>query len=405
MYKFILIGFSCLWLAACGGGGSSGGSTSSGAAGVTVATGIFKDSNTSGLHYKSGSQEGDTGADGSFSYEVGKPVIFSLGPITLGTIASGKSIVTPIDLVTNGASTDSAVQNLVRFLMMLDSDGVASNGIQISAGVKASAATWPAINFNLDEATFATAVNPIRTSINNLDFPFDHLLKSSATAQSHLEASLRCARSGGYKGAYTGQFGNQTDSGKFGFLVDAITGHVDGLGFSNSAQLSFDINGSNSVSYDQQASFISGLVSSGPVNGGSFEGRFTSINEVNGNWSLLGQTLGTFIGSRVGGVLNAKYRFTGKFKNNGSPLTVFGLYIFDIDANKVVSGLAYNIPTDTLEPLSGSVSPNGTTLSGTTSSGATFTATIDLAAGTVSAASFQSGSVNGTFTASGCQLN
>ena len=105
-------------LIACGGGGGGGGGSTS----PTTATGVFKDNNVSGVTYTSGAQSGTTGSDGSFTYEVGQLVSFNLGNVTLGS-ASGNSVITPIDLVAGGSSSSTEVLNLVRFLLMLDTDG------------------------------------------------------------------------------------------------------------------------------------------------------------------------------------------------------------------------------------------------------------------------------------------
>lgn len=385
MRKLVILGLSAL-LSACGGGGGSGGVSSI----ASTATGYFKDSNTQGVRYVSGGQSGVTGVDGSFTYEVGNSVTFSVGNVPLGTIAAGQSIVTPVDLFSNGTTSSQPVQNLTRFLMMLDSDGNPANGIQISQAVQTTASSWSAVNFNQTEAAFTTAVNSIVTAASTAD-SITHTLPTATVAQAHVEGTLRCARSGGFKGTYSGG-----DSGKFGVLIDAGTGYVTGLGYSNALSNSFSITGTTAVSLDQNAGFTSGVASTGAT----YNGRLTTPATVSGTWN--NSTLsGTFSGSRVGGMLNAKYRFTGKFQNSG--LTTYGLYTFDIDASNNVTGLAYDIASDTAETLTGVVS--GSTLSGTTSSGASFTATINLAAGTVSGATWISGLTNGTFSASGCQLN
>ncbi len=56
-------------------------------------------------------------------------------------------MLTPLDLVANGATTDAGVQNRIRFLMMLDADGDPANGIAISDNVRARAAQWSQVDF------------------------------------------------------------------------------------------------------------------------------------------------------------------------------------------------------------------------------------------------------------------
>jgi hypothetical protein len=409
MLKALGVLFSIVLLTSCGGGGGSG-AGASGSGGtptpiVATSTGVFKDSNTSGLHYESGGQSGETGADGSFTYEVGQSVTFSLvkGKVILGTILTGKSVVTPLDLISGGSSGDQRVRNLVRFLMLLDSDGIASNGIQISAAVRNSAANdnWPLIDFNLNDVDFTNILSSVLTKIENLDANFTHVLPpNAAIAALHLEATLRCARSGAFKGTYAG-----AASGRIGLMVDATDGHVHGYGFIPPIiSKGFLINGSTNVSYDHQAVFTSGIVAAPPnITAGFYQGQFDNINTISGNWGPTQPPIaGTFSSSRIGGSLNAKYRFTGKFEN--SAINYIGLYSFDVDALKNVTGVAYNIATDSTETLNGTVS-NTNILSGTTSSGTSFTANIDLVGGTVTTGSFNAGLVTGTFTASGCQLN
>ena len=91
----------------------------------TIGTGIFR-TRVQGLHFVSGSQYGDTLADGKFTYEVAKPIAFSVGSVTLhagtGTVTPGPLLLA-VDLVAGGMGTNQAVINIDRFLQMLDDDG------------------------------------------------------------------------------------------------------------------------------------------------------------------------------------------------------------------------------------------------------------------------------------------
>lgn len=374
-------------LTACGGGGGGSGSSA-----PTTATGYLKDSNTQGVRYVSGAQSGVTGADGSFTYEIGKSVAFSIGGVSLGS-AAGHSVVTPVDLVASGATSSQAVQNLVRFLMMLDTDANPANGIQISPAVQAAAASWSAVNFDQTEANFTTAVSPIVTAANTADGIGTHALPTAAAAKTHVESTLRCARSGGFKGTFSGG-----DSGAFGIRIDAATGMATGVGYSQNLKSVFVITGTTAMSLDQNATFTSGVASTGAT----YSGKMTSPDAISGSWTNA-PINGTYAGSRVGGALNAKYRFTGQFQSGVAVPLSFGLYTFDIDGSNKVNGLAYEVSSDLTVTLTGTVS--GSTLSGTTSSGASFNATIDLAAGTVTGGTWTGGGSSGGFTASGCQLN
>lgn len=105
---------ACLSLAACGGGGGGGGSSV-----AVVKTGTFIDGPVEGLTYESGGQKGVTDAAGTFHYEEGQLVTFSVGGVVLGQ-AAAKAEMTPIDLAPPGANGDTAeVVNRVKFLMAL----------------------------------------------------------------------------------------------------------------------------------------------------------------------------------------------------------------------------------------------------------------------------------------------
>jgi hypothetical protein len=253
-----------LAIAGCGGNSDTG---------VSTATGQFKDSNTSGLTYTSGAQTGVTGADGSFTYEAGKSVTFKIGGVTLGT-ATGKAVVTPIDLATNGTSATDEVRNRVRFLMMLDRDGDVTNGINISSSVQAAATMWSQLDFNVPEANFSTAVSGIQATVNLADNNRNPVLPSAITAQSHLESTLRCTYAGAYKGTFAGD-----DTGQFGVLVDALSGSVSGVAFSNSSPTPIVLTGVTPISYNQNVAFVSGSTSTGV----SFSGKYTSVSGVSRN--------------------------------------------------------------------------------------------------------------------------
>jgi len=214
----LLFSLGIAFLTSCG-GGSGGGSGSSATAG-----GVFKDSNTSGLHYVSGSQSGTTGPDGSFTYEVGQPVTFSIGGVTIGTVV-GQSVITPVDLVSGANSNSVQVQNIVRFLLMLDSDGDPTNGINISTATQAVAASWSQVNFTT--ANLPAALVSIISDAASADGT-PHTLPDTTVAKAHLESTLLCTRAGAFRGTFSG-----TDTGAFGFLVDAKTGFLSGVAFSN----------------------------------------------------------------------------------------------------------------------------------------------------------------------------
>lgn len=366
-------------------GGSGGGDDGSPATGTT-GTGYFKDNNVSGLTYTSGDQSGVTDSSGRFTYEVGQPVSFSIGGVTIGS-ATGKTVMTPVDLVSGGSSNATSVQNIVRFLIMLDEDGDSENGISIAASVQETAAEWSQVDFSTSD--LENDLSSIMADATTADGG-SHALPTATTAQNHLEETMRCSYAGAYQGTYAGD-----DQGVFGIMVDAQTGYASGVGYSNLWDDLFYLTGSTPMSYDQNLDFISGHVSTGA----DFQGSFSASDAVSGNWDDPDEgNSGTFQGSRIGGALNAVYRFTGTFSGDDD-----GLFAFDVDAQNNITGVAYSIFDDDLDNLTGTLS--GTSLSITTDDGATASGTLNTTTGNLNGSWQGTGGDSGSFTGAGCKLN
>jgi hypothetical protein len=204
-------------LTACGGGVT--GSTPVGSAGRTVQA-QFVDAPVSNLHYSSLSNFGDTDASGHFNCNLDQEVTFSIGALTLGKSICQR-IVTPQTIsatitqstapqsttsasgvvTSNGTKTqatvtataqphDPEVVNRVRLLMSLDTDGDATNGIQLPspADLKKSV-TATTIDFkntsNFDNQA-ATVVSNLAPVINS-----NAGLRSTTEAQTHFDATLQ----------------------------------------------------------------------------------------------------------------------------------------------------------------------------------------------------------------------
>ena len=117
-------------------------------------SGTFIDAPVAGLAYTTTSGvTGVTDANGTYRYNAGDSITFSLGTLTLGS-APAKAIVSPIEIAGSNASR---LTNLLVLLQSLDSDGNAANGINISAPT--AAAVTAAINLNSAPSTFASAAN------------------------------------------------------------------------------------------------------------------------------------------------------------------------------------------------------------------------------------------------------
>jgi hypothetical protein len=374
-----------MWtLAGCG--GSGGGSDDGAPATGTTSTGYFKDNNVSGLTYTSGDQSGVTDASGRFTYEVGQSVSFSIGGVSIGS-ATGKTVMTPVDLVSGGSSSTTSVQNIVRFLIMLDEDGDSENGISIAASVQETAADWSQVDFSTSD--LENVISGIVADAAAADGG-SHMLPTAATAQNHLEETMRCSYAGAYQGTYTGD-----DQGVFGIMVDAQTGYASGVAYSEQWDDIFYLTGTTPMSYDQDIDFIVGNTSTGA----DFQGSFSASGAVSGSWNDPDEgNSGTFQGSRIGGALNAVYRFTGTFSGDDD-----GLFTFDVDAQNNITGVAYSIFDDDLDNLTGTLS--GTSLSITTDDGASASGTLDTSTGSLYGTWQGTGGDSGTFSGAGCKLN
>ncbi|HFC91666.1 MAG TPA: hypothetical protein ENJ51_02505 [Leucothrix mucor] len=353
---------------------------------IRVAQGKFKDSgNTSGVSYESGQQSGVTGAEGSFSYEVGNTVRFSIGKVVLGETL-GKTVIRPVDLVPNGNFDSIPVQNIVRFLMMLDDDTNPNTGINISNNVQVIAKTWPPIDFasqNFEDNLVAIIANVVSVEEKV------HTLPTAMVAKNHLKSAFLCDYAGVYKGAFSGN-----DKGNFGAFVDAITGKVTGLAYSTDNQLSMTLKSESPIDHNNKMAFVVGSTSSDAV----FKGSFISTNALEGTWT--NDTLnGHFTGERVGGNADANYRFSAIY--NGSDN---GLFSFDIDKNNRITGVAYSIKQNKLLPLSGRL--DKTKLNAQSSDNTALTATLDIATGKISGGWMNTEKgLFGTLEGTGCRLN
>lgn len=374
-------------LIGCGGGG--GGSPTENNESI-IASGQFKDSNVSGLAYNSGTVSGITSFDGSFSYVVGQSVSFRLGSIEFGS-ALGVPTITPIDLVTFGSSSSSAVLNRVRLLMTLDLDNNPVNGIEISNAVQLAAETWNPTNFS--GAAFEADLVDYKNAADIAD-GIVHPIASLSEAQAHLEDTFYCVYSGAFSGSYSGG-----DTGGLGLFIDAQTGILIGLGFSNNLNDYFVAEGLNAISPDYNTSISAGNASTGAT----FSGRALNPNTLQGTWNNAFDGIsGAFQASRVGGSSSARYRVTGIYDETAD--SDVGLYSLDILSNNQIQGIAYSVIFDEVVNITGSVS--GTQITATGNNGTQIIGSIDFNTLIVSGNWSQPSNGNsGEYAATGCRLN
>ncbi len=262
-------------LAACGGGSSS----------PSNANGVFLDSAVDGLGYASGPLNGLTDPDGSFVYEAGNTIQFSIGDIVLGEVTGGP-VITPIDLVPGSNAQTPQVVNIVRFLLTLDSDGDPGNGITISADVR-SLAAGRTINFDQSITDFENdgSVQIIVSELTAATPAGARSLVSSSFAEDHVTTTYFGVFVGSYNGTFSG-----TDAGNFEAIIGA-DGVITATGFS-AADGFFTASGQLSTNGDLL------LTTGGTSTGASFNGTIDYQGNISGTWSN-GPYGGDFSGMRT----------------------------------------------------------------------------------------------------------
>ena len=134
-----------LLLVGCGGGGgsTSNSSTPTNNEIQKSGKGYYVDSAVAGVDYKCGNETGTTDENGTFTFESNSSCTFTLGEVTLREINASSLEDNVTVLETN--------ETVAQLLQTLDSDGNASNGIQIPQGAKSVVQeTLPSLD-NLDQ--------------------------------------------------------------------------------------------------------------------------------------------------------------------------------------------------------------------------------------------------------------
>ncbi len=295
----------------------------------TPATGVFRDSTVIGLGFVSGAHSGVTDASGAFTYETGQGITFSVGQVNIGTVPTAKALITPVDLVAHGTGTSNHVLNVVRFLMMLDQDGDASNGIQISAAVTAAAASWGPVDF--DTADLPTVLGPLIQLASTAD-GVTHVLPGAASAQARLRTDFYCTYSGHYDGTYAG---NSAPGDHGSFTAEVFPdGSLHASAYGTAALAGFDVVTANALNPLLDATFA--LSSQSPsIN---LQGSFSDPTYLSGTY--LADAAGTF--EAVGNTDNTSaYKFVGTYTSTPNDPTFAvnsGLAVLGMDDSNQVSG-------------------------------------------------------------------
>ncbi|MFT6692397.1 MAG: hypothetical protein ACJAXH_002935 [Colwellia sp.] len=149
----------------------------------TLLTGVFVDSAVEGIFYETATQSGTTNSLGEYNYLPGETVTFSIGAIVLGA-APASGVVTPLSIVPDAVSADNVqVNNIVRFLLSLDSDGDPDNGISISSDITTAAADT-VVDFSVADLSVDPGVTALLDAFPAI------ILVDETTAQSHFNETL-----------------------------------------------------------------------------------------------------------------------------------------------------------------------------------------------------------------------
>ena len=165
---------------------------------AVIATGSFGAIPIAGANYVSGSLSGVTDSNGEFQYEIDEPVQFAIGDIQLGRAVSGKSVITPADLVAENAVTTAAVTNIERLLHSLDAepgDGVITIPAEVRMSARFSNETVSSaieyLDFADDDA-FVNAASQLVTALTG-DYPFTAVLVDAETVHALYRSALPAA--------------------------------------------------------------------------------------------------------------------------------------------------------------------------------------------------------------------
>ena len=314
-----------------------------------VLSGRFLDSPVQGINYVSGRESGITDQSGIFLYESENTVTFSIGNVLLGT-AMGSSLITPVDIVENSTgASDANVINIVRFLIMLDSDGDPSNGIHIEDEIASRAINW-SVDFSSN--TFDDDIRPI---VDEVDSIYTHTVEliGLAAAQAHLEGTIWRELSGDYSGTYEGESSNNTGGiWYFSVLSDGningIIGRVDGQFCAVHGTLGTD----PARSFELGTIILFGvrLDFCGIT---TFQGSILDGQIASGEWrDLADMPSGSFSGEKVEEEFQGSY--TGTYSG-----TDMGSFVFNIDGERIIKGFTQSSITDVFSALSGTVDASG----------------------------------------------
>ncbi|MDM8526285.1 hypothetical protein QUF80_23145 [Desulfococcaceae bacterium HSG8] len=153
---------------------------------VTLKDGVFLDAAAvEGLRYETASQSGVTDSEGTFRYQEGETVEFSISETVILGQAPAEPVMTPVDLVGRATyETHPTVTNICRFLQTLDDDSNPENGISVTE-TSGNYAEGITIRFDLSITEFEED-----SSVRQMTGSMARSLVSVAEAQEHMKHTL-----------------------------------------------------------------------------------------------------------------------------------------------------------------------------------------------------------------------
>jgi hypothetical protein len=212
---------------------------------------------------------------------------------------------------------------------MLDQDGDASNGIQISEAVTAAAAGWAPVDF--DSADLPATLGPLIQLASTAD-GVTHVLPDAASAQARLRADFFCAYSGAYNGTYAANSAPD-DHGDFTAYVFP-DGSMRARAGGNANLVGFDVVTANALTPLLDATFA--LSSQSPSI--SISGSLSDLTFLSGTY--LADAAGTL--EAAGGLgTGLTYKFVGTYTstpNVPAGIPPSGFFVLGMDDLNEVSG-------------------------------------------------------------------
>lgn len=249
-YKMaFLASVTSLTLIGCGSADSSGDSFNS----IVTGTGSLEDRKVQGIYYVSGSHTGYTDSNGTFVFEKGKPVIFSIGGIKVYKIDSNIT-----DNTLQGSILRQPVNERAASFLQSIQDDNNSTSLVILPQVRTALQSYGALDFidsnaSISETDLNTTINTLLTTtlsdINTTDGKFSTRRPVSIIqARSELYATIDSVykdMNGTYSGSYenTSHYASCSQSGTITISADINRTSTSISGTATSSNVSFNITG------------------------------------------------------------------------------------------------------------------------------------------------------------------